>query len=334
MKTTALLLLATCALTGCGGDSRSPADSSGVATNHVGLSARAVTLPGPMPSSGAAGFGVATGRANAPSAMESRDEVVVEASAPVDALQNASSAADALQNVNSATIAAPTMVIRTGQAFIEVDKVDPAILKIRQLAAQVGGYIANSSISGGRDQIRQATLELKIPAPRYEQAVGSLSTIGKVETVNSTAQDVGEEFVDVTARVSNARRLEERLITLLSTRTGKLDEVLRVERELARVREEIERYEGRLRFLSTRVATSTLTITVHEPAPILGNNPGVNPIAAAVRRAWKNFVALIASLIESLGIVIPLALFGFAGLLGYRRWKKSRTTVHSEPKDK
>jgi hypothetical protein len=216
------------------------------------------------------------------------------------------------------------MVIRVGQAFIEVEKVDPAILRIRQLAAQVGGYIANSSVSGGRDQIRQATLEVKIPASNYDQAVGDLSTIGKVETVNSTAEDVGEEFVDVTARVNNARRLEERLITLLSTRTGKLDEVLRVERELARVREEIERYEGRLRFLGARVATSTLTITVHEPAPILGNTPGSNPIAAAIRRAWKNFVALLAGLIASLGVVIPLALIGLAGWLGYRRWKNGR----------
>ena len=214
------------------------------------------------------------------------------------------------------------MVIRVGQAFIEVEKVDPAILRIRQLAAQVGGYIANSSVSGGRDQIRQATLEVKIPASKYDQAVGDLSTIGKVETVNSTAEDVGEEFVDVTARVNNARRLEERLITLLSTRTGKLDEVLRVERELARVREEIERYEGRLRFLGTRVATSTLTITVHEPAPILGSSPGQNPIAAALRRAWKNFVALLAGIIASLGIVIPLALIGVAGWVGYRRWKR------------
>jgi len=214
------------------------------------------------------------------------------------------------------------MVIRIGQAFIEVDRVDPAILKIRQLAAQVGGYITNSSVSGGRDQIRQATLELKIPAPRYDQAVGSLSTIGKVETVNSTAQDVGEEFVDVSARVNNARRLEDRLINLLSTRTGRLDEVLRVERELARVREEIERYEGRLRYLSSRVATSTLTITVHEPAPILGNNPGENPIARALRRAWKNFIALVAGVIASLGIVIPLALVAVAGWVGYRRWKR------------
>ena len=184
------------------------------------------------------------------------------------------------------------MVIRTGQAFIEVEKVDPAVIKIRQLAVQFGGYIANSSMSGGRDQIRQATFELKIPAARYDEAVSSLSTIGKVETVSSNAQDVGEEFVDVTARVNNARRLEERLISLLANRTGKLDEVLRVERELARVREEIERYEGRLRFLTTRVATSTLTITVHEPAPILGSNPGENPIASALRRAWRNFVGL------------------------------------------
>lgn len=221
--------------------------------------------------------------------------------------------------------ASAAMVIRTGEAFIEVDKVDPAVLKIRQLAAQVGGYIANSSISGGQDQIRQSTVELKVPSAKYDQAVGSLSTIGKVESVNSTAQDVGEEFVDVTARVNNSRRLEERLISLLANRTGKLDEVLRVERELARVREEIERYEGRLRFLSTRVATSTLTITVHEPAPILGNNPGENPIAAAFRRAWRNFVGVVAASIAALGVLIPLAILVLLGWLGYRHWlRRSR----------
>jgi hypothetical protein len=220
--------------------------------------------------------------------------------------------------------ATAAMIIRTGEAFIEVEKVDPAILKIRELAAQVGGYIANSSISGGRDQIRQATVELKIPSTKYEQAVGSLATIGKVETVTSTAQDVGEEFVDVTARVNNSRRLEERLIALLANRTGKLDEVLRVERELARVREEIERYEGRLRFLSSRVALSTLTITVHEPAPILGNNPGENPIAAAFRRAWRNFVGVVAASIAALGVLIPLAILALLGWAGYRRWKRRR----------
>jgi hypothetical protein len=231
---------------------------------------------------------------------------------------------DPLQNIGQFNTGGTSMMIRTGQAFIEVERLDPAVLKVRQLAAQVGGFIANSSITGGRDQIRQATFEIKIPANKYDEAVGSLSTIGKVETVSSSAQDVGEEFVDITARVTNARRLEERLISLLANRTGKLDEVLRVERELARVREEIERYEGRLRYLSARVAMSTLTVTVHEPAPILGSNPGENPIAAALRRAWRNFVGLIAAFISSLGILIPLAGIGFAGWIGYQRWRKNR----------
>jgi len=217
---------------------------------------------------------------------------------------------------------APSMLIRTGAASIEVEKLDPAIIKVRQLATQLGGYVANSSISGGRDQVRSATLELKIPAARYDQAVGGLGDLGKVESVNTNVEDVGEEYVDITARVTNAKRLEERLVNLLATRTGKLEDVLAVERELARVREEIERYEGRLRFLGARVATSTLTITVHEPAPILGNSPGQNPIAAALHRAWKNFVGLVAALIASLGIVIPLALVGFGGWLGYARWKR------------
>lgn len=213
----------------------------------------------------------------------------------------------------------PSMVIRNGQASVEVDKLDPAIVKLRQLATQLGGYVANSSMMGGRNQVPSAMLELKIPAQRFDQAISGLGTLGKVESVNATAEDVGEEFVDITARVSNARRLEERLIELLANRTGRLQDVLSVERELARVREEIERYEGRLRYLKTRVAVSTLSVTLHEPLPILGQTPGQNPIAEAIRRAWRNFVGFVASGIAALGVLIPLAGLAFVGWIVYRR---------------
>ena len=316
MKASTLLVTIAVALGAYACDSSPSANGSGVASGKSEGSPNGAVSATSMNASPAI-----AGRVGAFDAAQSSNggvaEVAMDRASPV----SPPSAPDPLQYVNAGS-AAPTMVIRTGQAFIEVDKVDPAILKIRQLAAQVGGYITNSSISGGHDQIRQATFELKIPAPKYDPAVDLLSTIGKVETVSSTAQDIGEEFVDVTARVTNSRRLEERLISLLANRTGKLDEVLRVERELARVREEIERYEGRLRYLSARVALSTLTITVHEPAPLLGNSPGENPIAAALRRAWKNFIAVVAGSIAALGVAIPLALLGFAGWLGYRRWKR------------
>jgi hypothetical protein len=215
-----------------------------------------------------------------------------------------------------------SMIIRTGQATIEVDSLEVAIARVRQLAAQLGGHVANTSTQTGRDQLRSSTLELKIPAARFDQAIGGLQPIGRVEGVNVTAEDVGEEFVDVTARVANARRLEERLVSLLATRTGKLEDVLAVERELARVREEIERYEGRLRFLGSRVATSTLTVTVHEPSPVL--DPSRSPMREAFRQAWRNFVAFIAGLIAMSGVAIPVAVLVGFGWVVVRRFGTRR----------
>ncbi|HEX8430004.1 MAG TPA: DUF4349 domain-containing protein, partial [Longimicrobium sp.] len=95
-------------------------------------------------------------------------------------------------------------------------------------------------------------------------------------------------------------------LALLATRTGKLEDVLAVERELARVRQEIETTEGRLRYLRTRAAVSTLVVTLHEPRPVVGSYPSENPIGEAFRDAWRNFVGFVAWFIAALGFLIPL----------------------------
>jgi len=221
-----------------------------------------------------------------------------------------------------------SMIIRTGFAGIEVDSIDAAIARVRALAQRVGGFVANTQVQGGKDQLRTASLEVKIPSDRFDEALAGLAPIGKVESVNVNAQDVGEEFVDIAARVENAHRLEARLIALLANRTGKLQEVLSVERELARIREEIERYEGRMRFLRARVALSTLTIAVHERAPIIVPIAGDGPIVVAMRDAWRNFVGFVATLIASLGVLVPLGVLVFVGWLGVRRlgpWRPTGT---------
>ncbi|MGZ8457675.1 MAG: DUF4349 domain-containing protein [Gemmatirosa sp.] len=219
------------------------------------------------------------------------------------------------------TVAAPAMLIRTGQASVEVDSLEPAIAAVRALATRMGGYVANTALSAGREQVRSATLQLKVPSARFDALVGGLAPVGRVETVNVSAEDVGEEYVDVAARVANARRLEARLVTLLERSTSRLSDVLAVERELARVREEIERAEGRLRFLRTRVALSTLDVTVHERAPILAGSTADNPLLEALRQAWRNFVGFLAFAIASLGVLIPLAL---VAALAWRLWRRMR----------
>jgi hypothetical protein len=219
-----------------------------------------------------------------------------------------------------------SMIIRTGSAFLEVDSLESAIAQVRGLALAAGGYVANSAIQTGEGQQRQATLEIKVPSSRYDQAVGGLAAIGKLISSSTNALDVGEEFVDVTARVANARRMEERLVNLLATRTGKLEDVLAVERELARVREEIERYEGRLRYLRTQVAMSTLTVTVSEPGPIVGQ-PGSNVVVEALKQAWRNSVMVVAGGIEMLGAVLPVLALGLLAWIGIRWWRGRRTAM-------
>jgi hypothetical protein len=234
-----------------------------------------------------------------------RSDLPASLAAPMVAQERAATAAGAAALFPRSSVAA-SMVIRTGQASIEVDSLERAVAHVRQLAERIGGYLANTAMQTGRGQLRSASLEVKIPADRFNDGLGGLAGLGKLESVNVNAEDVGEEFTDVTARMGNARRLEARLIDLLATRTGKLKDVLDVERELARVREEIDRYEGRLRYLRAHAVLSTLTIYVHEPVPVVGR-AGSSVIGEAFKQAWRNFVGLVAAMIRSLGIVIPVA---------------------------
>ena len=213
------------------------------------------------------------------------------------------------------------MIIRTAEASIQVDSLEPAIARVRVLAQQVGGYVANSDITSGKNEQRSATLELKIPAQRFDESLGGLAPIGKLESVSVEAQDVGEEFVDVTARVDNARRLEQRLIDLLASKTGKLKDVLDVEQALAHVREDIERYEGRVRYLKAHTAVSTLSVTVHEPAPVVGE-VGHSVMGDAFAQAWRNFVGLLSLVVQSLGVVLPLGLIAIGVWMVLRRWRQ------------
>ncbi len=286
-----------------------------------------VTVPRDMARSKAAGSGGAASEARLDFVSASKSSSM---NAP--ALRQAADAAvstpniDQAANANPAAIVAPTMVIRNGAASIQVDSLELAIKALQELSIRMGGYVGNTTLTSGAYEVRSAVLELKLPAARYEAAVGSLAPIGKIESQTSTAEDVGEEFVDVTARQNNSHKLEERLIALLATRTGKLEDVLAVERELARVREEIERYEGRLRYLKAHVATSTLTVTVHEKTPVVAQYTGKNVIVESFKNAWTSFVQFVAIFISALGWIIPTGVLVALVTVVIKRYRKNHPT--------
>jgi Domain of unknown function (DUF4349) len=211
------------------------------------------------------------------------------------------------------------MLVRHGQASIEVKAVDDAVSRMRQTAAQFGGFIANTAVRTGKDEQRSAMLQLRIPSAQFDGAVAALSQLGKVESVTVNAEDVAEEYVDLGARLANARRVEARLAEMLATRTGKLSDVLTVEQELARVRQEAERYEARMRWLERRATLSSLDVTIHEKLPLIDSPRGRSPIAEALAEAWERMVAFVAGFIALLGILVPLGVLVLVGVLVVRR---------------
>ena len=220
------------------------------------------------------------------------------------------------------TASLPTMLIRTGAAEVRVDSLEPAIAALEALARRSGGYIGNTSFMGGEERRRAATLQLRVPSGRFGDVQVGLAAIGEVRSLNVQVQDVGEEYTDATARVKSKRQVEARLIELLRTRVGKLSDVIELEQALEQVREEIERTEGRLRYLRNQVGLSTMTVTLSEPGLNIAE-PGYHPIRDAFGAAWRNFTGFIASLIAASGWVLPLVvLVGVA--LKLALWLRAR----------
>ncbi len=213
------------------------------------------------------------------------------------------------------------MLVRHGEASIEVHHVDEAMTKTRQVARDAGGFVGNTSLRNGKHENPSASLEIRVPTAKFDAMLAALGALGKVETVSATVEDVGEEYVDLGARATNARRVEARFVEMLSTRTGKLADVLTVEQELARVRQEIERLDARSRFLERRAALSSLTVTLHEPVGLIDRR-GPGPLAEAIGVAWQRMIGVFAWGIAALGIIVPVGVLVGAALLLWRRTRR------------
>jgi hypothetical protein len=120
------------------------------------------------------------------------------------------------------------------------------------------------NVSSPSDSERKLTAVLRVPADRLEAAIAELKKVGRVESESQAGEEVTSQYVDLQARLTNARNTEQRLTELLRSRTGKLEEVVAVEEKLSGVREEIERMEAEKKALTKRVDFGTLTLSLTE----------------------------------------------------------------------
>ena len=152
-------------------------------------------------------------------------------------------------------------IIRTAYVTVRSSKVKESYDKTLLLAKKYDGLIVNSSTSKWEES-EEAVIEIKVPPKYFLILLDEIKNIGEIESKNISEEDVTEEYYDIEARLENKRKVRERLFDLLR-KAYKVKEILEVEREIERVGEEIERLEGRLRYLNIKTDYARITVTIY-----------------------------------------------------------------------
>jgi hypothetical protein len=174
-------------------------------------------------------------------------------------------------DASTALQTAQRQVISTASITIEVAEVQFASGEVRRIAESLGGFVEQLSISGGSNS-QQANITIRVPQDKFFIAVERLKDLGEVQNQNLGSEDVSDRFIDLKARLNSAEREERSLLSLLD-KNLKVGEILSIERELSRIRSDIERFQGQLNFLERRVDLSTISVFLFPPTERVAQPP-------------------------------------------------------------
>ena len=232
---------------------------------------------------------------------------------------------DARSGEEARNTPAARMVIKTGSLTLEHDDPESLNAQAQQLAEQLGGFVVASNVDEWDDNSNRVTLTLRVPAANFDSVLAALRDLGEVTSETVSGEDVTEEFMDLQAQLRNQRALETRFLALLA-QAQTVSDTIEVERELARVRTEIERMEGRAKYLNDRVDMSTVSLTVNPTRTLSAHSTTIgSEVADALGDSGEIIAVVVGGLIRIAAGLLPigvlLTMFGLAIRAAYRRRK-------------
>jgi len=209
-------------------------------------------------------------------------------------------------------------VIQTADVVLHTEYFGEVETALRQLAPDVNGFV-ESAMSTNHGQ-RRFTIVLRVPVASFETVLRQIEGLAYVRTLNQWAQDVTDQFYDMTGSY-NIRRLEEERILALIQEAETVHELLALEQRLSNTRLSIERYLSQLNHMAGQIAYSTITVTVIDVSevpsdalvPTLGERIGgaFGDSVGGTVRAVQNVVVFMA------GAIVPLVLIGIVAVAIY-----------------
>lgn len=181
------------------------------------------------------------------------------------AVDDAPARSEAAGRTNDKVVAAtPRRVIYTADVSMQTRDFTHAERSLPVLVEELGGYLTDVSLNRQQGEQRSGRWQARVPAEHFHEFLEGLDKLGVPERRQVSGQDVTEEYIDLETRLQNKKRLEERLLELMKAKSGSVTDVIEFERQVAQVREEIERMEGRFRYLMNRSDLSSVSVQLRE----------------------------------------------------------------------
>jgi len=219
-------------------------------------------------------------------------------------------------------IPADPLLIKNAELRIEVSALDPALERVRGIAGDQNGTLLDLEVRSESGERRSATATVRVPAERVETALEALRGVGDLRTESVKAEDVTEEFVDLKAkRAALAEQLGQ--YRRIMANTSSVDDVIAVQKEIERVQVELDRDEGRLRYLESRTLYSRIVLRLEEPAPLAGGT--IPSIVEVLGAGVQGFFTVLAGLVVVVLSLVPLAALSGLAWWAYRRYRSGRT---------
>ncbi|MQG23043.1 MAG: DUF4349 domain-containing protein [SAR202 cluster bacterium] len=212
-----------------------------------------------------------------------------------------------------------------GSLSLEVTNLDSAILNVKNIIAANSGMITSSN-SGYSDQ-PYININILIPRSEFDSVLEDIKQISSiVNNENIYTNDVTEEYIDIESRLNVMLETEKRFLSLLET-ANKIEEIVQVEKELMRIRGEIDSLTGRIKYLTTTTENSQLNLYMIEEMPISGSDDwNIGNSFDDSLRTFISFLKNIADFLIGILVFTPiLIILGLIGFLGYKFISKRKS---------
>lgn len=203
-------------------------------------------------------------------------------------------------------------ILRDANLTLEVETPAEVQRKISSIAESLGGFVVTSEskqrqVENGGQKL-EVNLVVRVPATQFGSALDQIRSAGHVTAEKITGQDVTEEFIDLEARIKTQKALELQFLEIMK-QAHKVEDALEVQSQIADVRTEIEKLEGRKRFLENRASLSTITVNIQSPTAIAVNTTGFGrDIRQAIADSVDVAREIILFLIRFVIVMIPVFL--------------------------